>query len=289
MAFDVSTLTDYVNEQNLPLLKAATLSTPTQNLINVMTGVKGTTALNILNSTPVIQTGGCGWTPSGDTAFTQRKITVNPLKVEMSFCPQDLDTKWMNYQVRNGGVKNPLPFEAEITNSVIEKIAVANEKGLWQETSKYDGLLVHIDADATPVTITGLTKTIDVVNALYLAIPVEVLPKAVVMVGMEFFRAYVMEITAANMYHYNPSDDANGFMIPGTNTKIIPLTGLNTTGYQIAADPMNLVYGVDFSGDAESFEMFYSKDNDEWRLRLRYSLGTQIAFPNEVVYTDYNV
>lgn len=289
MGFNVSTLTDYVNEQNLPLLKKATLSTPTQGLINVMTGVKGTSALNIIDSTPVIQAGGCGWSPSGDTAFTQRQITVNPLKVEMALCPQDLESKWMNYQVRNGGVENPLPFEQEITESIAVKIAEENEKGLWQETSKYKGLLYHVDRDATEVSVTGVTGITNIVDTMYLAIPVEVLPKAVMFVGFDFFRSYVIALTTANLYHYNPKDDATGFMIPGTNTKIVPVSGLNNQDYVICADPMNLVYGVDFTSDAESFDLFYSKDNDEWRVRVRYSLGTQIAFPNEVVFCNLTV
>ena len=294
MAFNVSTLNDFVNEQNLPLLKKAVLSTPTQGLINVMTGVKHSTALNIFGSTPVIQDGSsCTWNPTGSTTFSQRVLTVAQLKVEMSFCPADLEKKWMNYQVRTSALENPLPFEQEIATEIAEKVAVENEKAIWQSTTgattQFVGLLAHVVADATPVVVTGITGVSNIVNKMYLAIPVEILDKAVMFVGYDFYRAYVMALTSANLYHYNPKDDANGFMIPGTNTKIVPISGLNSQNKVIVADPMNLYFGVDFTSDAESFDMFYSKDNDEYRFRLKYSLGTQIAFPDQVKYCTYTV
>lgn len=292
MAFNVSTLNEFVNELQLPLLKKAVLSTPTQGVINVMTGVKHSTAMNIIASTPVIQDGSnCTWNPTGSTTFSNRILTVSPLKVEMSYCPADLQKKWMNYQVRTSAMENPIPFEADVLNSVMEQIAVSNEKAIWQSTTGattlFTGLLAHIVADATPVVVTGLTTCTAVVNTMYLEIPVEILDKAEILVGMDFFRKYVQELTAANMYHYNPTDDANGFYVPGTNTKIRPLSGLNSQNKVIACDPKNLYYGVDFTGDAESVKMFYSEDNDQWRLRVKYSLGTQIAFPDQVKYCTY--
>lgn len=294
MAFNVSTLNDFVNEQNLPLLKKAVLSTPTQGLINVMTGVKHSTALNIFGSTPVIQDGSsCTWSPTGSTTFSQRVLTVAQLKVEMSFCPADLEKKWMNYQVRTSALENPLPFEQEIATEIAEKVAVENEKAIWQsttgKTTQFVGLLTHIVAEATPVVVTGITGVSNIVNTMYLEIPVEILDKAVMFVGYDFYRAYVVALTSANLYHYNPKDDAGGFIIPGTNTKIVPISGLNSQNKVIVADPMNLYYGVDFTSDSESFDMFYSKDNDEYRFRLKYSLGTQIAFPDQVKYCSYTV
>ncbi len=42
----------------------------------VQVGVKSASALNILASTVFFQADGCGYNPSGTTAFTQRNITV---------------------------------------------------------------------------------------------------------------------------------------------------------------------------------------------------------------------
>ena len=35
--------------------------------------------------------------------------------------------------------------------------------------------------------------------------------------------------------------------------------------------------------DAETFDLWYSKDNREYRLAVQFNAGTQVAYPNEVV------
>jgi hypothetical protein len=59
---------------------------------------------------------------------------------------------------------------------------------------------------------------------------------------------------------------------------------LNGTGAILAADPANLYYGVDMQDDSESFDLWYSKDNSEFRLKISFNAGTQIAFPDQVIY-----
>lgn len=51
----------------------------------------------------------------------------------------------------------------------------------------------------------------------------------------------------------------------------------------VAADPANLFYGVDMADDAETFDLWYSKDNQEFRLAIKFNAGAQIAFPDQVV------
>lgn len=36
-------------------------------------------------------------------------------------------------------------------------------------------------------------------------------------------------------------------------------------------------------GDEEKFDLWYSKDNQEYRLAINFVVGVQIAFPNEAV------
>ena len=35
--------------------------------------------------------------------------------------------------------------------------------------------------------------------------------------------------------------------------------------------------------DAERFELWYSKDFNEYRLAIQFNLGLQVAFPDEIV------
>ena len=290
MGFNASTLTDYVDQNRLPLLQKATIASKTQSLISLEAGIKGTSALNYFDVEPVIQPGGCGWNPSGSTNITQRTITVVPLKVEDSLCPQDLDKYWMNYTIKNGGVDNPLPFENYLVDELVRKLGEQNEKGIWQSTSgstSYKGLLQIIDAEATEIDLSGVTGIINIVNKMYLEIPEEVKTDAVMFVSPAFLSSYAVALTSANMFHYNPTDNADGFMIPGTNTKIIGIPGLIGEKYIICGNPKNFVWGTDDKSDLEAFKIWYSEDNDEWRYRVRWSMGTEIYFPNEVIYAKY--
>jgi hypothetical protein len=73
------------------------------------------------------------------------------------------------------------------------------------------------------------------------------------------------------------------FIMPGTNTKVIAVNGLNGTGKIVAARTENLFLGVDMIDDAEKFEVWYSKDFNEFRLAIEYNLGVQFAFGDEIV------
>ena len=54
----------------------------------------------------------------------------------------------------------------------------------------------------------------------------------------------------------------------------------------LAADPENLFYGVDMADDAESFDIWYSKDAQEFRVAIKFNAGSQIAFPDQVVLSE---
>ena len=36
-------------------------------------------------------------------------------------------------------------------------------------------------------------------------------------------------------------------------------------------------------GDDEKFDLWYSKDNQEFRLAINFNAGVQVAFPDEIV------
>jgi hypothetical protein len=89
MAFSVGSLANYTNEQSTDLLVKALFGSKTATLLQssnqVQVGIKSAAALNILASTVFFQADGCGYNPSGTTAFTQRNITVGAVKVEETF------------------------------------------------------------------------------------------------------------------------------------------------------------------------------------------------------------
>ena len=287
MAFIVSSLPDYVEQRKGELLQKAVLGFETRQYVNLMTGVKYKEALNILSTDPVIQARTCGFDASGNVSYTQRVMTVAPYKVNMSLCEEDLRKKWMNDQiiVKAGG--EVLPFEEKITDDIIKKVNSQLENLIWNATNasnSFDGFLTIANAEPSVIDVPKGTSDFETAVSVYHAIPAEILDKAEIFVGLDFYRAFVLEITAKNLYHYNPTvDDSKTVIVPGTNTPLHGVPGLSRTNRVVAADPEGLFYGYDGEADADTFDIWYSKDNQEFRVAIKLNIGSQIAFPDQVV------
>lgn len=288
MAINVSALTAYVDEQRLPLIRKTIFAAPSVKHFNLQTGVKHAAALNILSTTVQFGDGAtCGWNEAGTSAFSQRTLEVGNYKVNMSFCDKAMLKYWNGYEVRVAAGQKSLPFEEDFIAGVIDGVADKLEQIIWtgvKATDRMDGLLTILGAEQSVITsVAGATIYDSVLNA-YKAIPAKKLDKAALFIGMDKFRDLVLELTAKNLYHHNPAiDETMEIVLPGTNTKVIAVSGLNGQSYVVAADPENIFYGVDMEGDEEKFDLWYSQDNQEFRLAINFNAGVQIAFPDEVV------
>ena len=78
--------------------------------MNLQTDVKSSAAINLVNTNPTFQEGGCGWNAQGDVTFSQRIINTGLVKINMSFCDKDLLKTWMGYEVKAGLYYEALPF-----------------------------------------------------------------------------------------------------------------------------------------------------------------------------------
>lgn len=287
MAINVDGLSAYVDEQRLPLIKKAVLGGKSVGLMNLQTGVKRSAALNLINVNPTLQKGGCGFNAQGDATLSQRVINTELLKVNMSFCDKDLLAYWAGYEVKVGAGKEVLPFEEYLTTAIIEGVNEKVENLIWNgdksKGAEFDGILTIL-ADEDDVISAQGTGAYGAIKAAYAAIPVAVLPKASIFVGADTFRTFMLEMVEKNYFHYAADGaDVQEFILPGTNTKVIAVNGLNGTGKIVAADAQNLFYGCDMLDDAEAFDLFYSKDNREFRLVVEFNAGTQVAYPSEIV------
>lgn len=294
MSYNVSALPTYVEEHRLPLIAEAVLKSKSASLMNIQTDVKSSAAINLINSTPVFQEGGCGWNAQGDVTFSQRIIKTGLVKVNMSFCEKDLLKTWMSYEVKAGLSDESLPFEEYFINNIIDNVKAGVEKAIWQgDTASGDATLKHTDglikilnaaSGVIKPTIATGTSAYDAIKAVYMAIPEKILDKAVILVGADTFRTYTQELVEKNFYHYSadgyPTEE---FIVPGTNTRVISVNGLNGTGVIVAAALDNLFYGCDLMNDAETLDVWYSKDFQEHRLAMSFNFGVQVAYPDEVV------
>ena len=295
MAINVSGLTAYVEEQRLPLIRKTVFAAPSTRYFNLQTGVKHAAALNLLNTDVVFGDGSaCGWNESGTSAFSQRILEVGNFKVNMSFCDKAMLKYWMGYDVRVAAGQKSLPFEEDFVNGIIDGVRVKLENLIWKgvkATDGMDGLLTILAAASAstikPTLATGTTIYQKTVEA-YKAIPAGKLESASIFMGVDAFRDLVLELTAKNLYHYNPEVDSNlEIILPGTSTRVRGVAGLNGEKAIVAADGENIYFGVDMEGDEEKFDLWYSQDNQEFRLAINFNAGVQVAFPDEVVIATW--
>lgn len=288
---NLSGLTAYVEEQRLPLIRKTIFAAPSTRYFNLQTGIKHSAALNILNTEVVFGDGAtCGWNESGSTALSQRILEVGNFKVNMSFCDKAMLKYWTGYEVRVAAGQKSLPFEEDFVAGIIDGVRVKLENLIWQGvkgTDGMDGLLTILDAASASTiqpTVTSAMTAYEKTLAVYKAIPAGKLDEASIFMGVDTFRDLVLELTAKNLYHYNPEVDSNlEIILPGTSTRVRGVAGLNGQKAIVAGDAENIYFGVDMEGDEEKFDLWYSQDNQEFRLAINFNAGVQVAFPDEVV------
>ena len=304
MAIQTNTLTAYVEEHKLPLLRNAVIGGKSTKLFNLMTGVKGSTALNLLNTDVTFGDGSvCGWNEAGTSTLSQRVITPGAVKVNMSFCDKQLLKYWTNYEVRVSAGQKSLPFEEDFIQGVVEGVAAKLEKAIWQgdksgidaNLNKFDGMIKIVEAASIAATKTYSTgaSVVSIVNDVYNAIPSAAYSKGevVMYMGSDMYRKYIQELVANGNIILKSDTSASlgnlampeSILVPGTNVTVYGIPGLDGTGKVFASFKDNFCFGTDMTGDEEKFELWYSQDNREFRCAIEFIAGVQVAFPDMVV------
>lgn len=292
----VNKLPAYVEEKRYPLIRKAVLGAKSAKLFSLQTDIKHAATLNLLSTNVEFGNGGtCGWDEAGNAEFSQRVLTVGNIKVNMAFCEREMLSKYLGSEVKVGAGAEALPFEEELTEDIIKSINEAVEKAIYQgdtassdaNLKSFDGLIKILGAEdgVVDVTATGEASALAKVRKVYNAIPEGAFERGdvVILVGAEIFRTLVGEMVDKNLFHYNPGTPEGEVVLPGTNVRVIEVNGLNGTKKAVAASLKNLFFGTDMVNDLETFDLWYSKDNQEFRLVVKFNAGVQVAFPDEVV------
>lgn len=297
--FVVTSLPAYVQDnKDLIIKNFALVGTASRQRFGIQTGIKTSAYLNYLELNPTLQSGkGCGFTASGSATLTQRTITTAVIKVNMDVCPDSLLGKYAEYLVRIGANSNELPFEQYIIDGVTTEINKKIEKLIWQgDTSQasntdlkwINGILKQLasDSDKVAVSIAAKTAIYDAIKAVYMAIPEETLERgAEIYVSPANYRDFLQAMVEKNYFHYSgPQDSApEEFVFPGTDVKVVKTPGLAGVNDRIVASfPENFVYGCDAEGDLEDVKIWFSDDDDLFKLKVKWNSGIAYRFPNQV-------
>lgn len=283
----VTGITGYVEEHRSELLSKAMLDGRSRRAFNLMSGVKGPTTLNLLDTNVVFGELQCGWNESGSTEFSQRKLEPKALSVNMAFCDKKLLGTYAQYEVKVAAGLEEMPFEEKWTSQILASVNEQIEKMLYQGTgtgAEFKGLIPILSGESgtVKVNVSSGSSAYEYLKEVAKAIPVAV-KSPVILVSTPLYREYMQDLVAANLYHFDPGNGENEYKLPGTDIRVIAVDGLNGVENVIAADMANLFYGVSADEDSDTFDLWYSKDNREFRLAINFIAGVQVAFPNEVV------
>ncbi len=317
--FDVSGLVDFTNENQFELMRGTVLGAKMlkNNLATIVPNVKGPTKLPAIAQTIFFQTEACSFTASGGTAITQRTMTPGKVMVQDAWCPAELEPKYLVQQMKAGAQYDSVtPDEVwkAILDEYTEKIARDVDIAIWRGNTSsgtgnnqyWMGLInavssgtIDANTGGTPLTQASMITEAgagELVERMYRTASVNGLSDSsdgYLYVGYDVYSWIYQGLVnggSTNGIQLNSgangeadADASNGLTFPGYGMKIIPVNGLTSQSKAYFARSSNLFIGVDLENDFENFEVWYSQDDRKVKLNVNFKVGTQVAFPGEVV------
>ena len=300
--FTVSGLTAYIAQSKDLLIKKLALGRGTRERISIQTGVKFKEHLHILDVAPALASGlDCGFTGAGTATLTERLIECPALKVNMEICPENLIGKYAEYLVRLNANENSLPFEEYLMDGIIDGINRQIETMIWlgdKTNQSSDPVKKWIDGFIT-IAAASVSASTGVVGEsiasgktayegllqVYASMTENTLERGgVIFVSPAIYRAFMQDMVALNFYHYNPgNEEAKEFPLPGTDVKVIRTEGLAGSLKVLGTYAANLYYGCDMESDNEDIKVWFSDDDQVYKLLAKWNSGVQIAFLDQCV------
>lgn len=292
----VKTLPAYVYSNRDVLIAKATLGARTRKFITLQTGIKETAQVNLINTTVAFRKSSCSFDPATSQELSARKITCGHFQVDIQWCDKELLGKWAEHQVKIAADKTAedMPFEEYFVKNLIDNINTESDKAFWQgditsgkgNLAINDGILTLLKAAGTETDASTTNTKIAQVNLAVTKIAPAAKAQGVCRLFMspEYFEAWLLELVAANLYHYNPGDGEDEYKIPGTKVIATSVPGLTGANFIVGGNVENLFWGADLESDNEVVDLWYSKDNQAFRGTVQFNLGAQVAFPDQVAY-----
>lgn len=301
--YDVSGLAPYIDDQREELIHRSVTEAQTLSYIAVQQGIKGTEDLKLLDDSIVYQAGDCTMEASGDTVFTDRQISVETIGYMKKFCQKDLAGFWTQLALRPGAMAEDqtLPFEQVLINYLLELHALELEKLIWQGNKTtgtgnlafmngFNSFLTVangcVDLNVSGATSITASNAFEVFYEAFTNTPANIAEGQdfICFTGRENFNFLLKNLVDLNMFNYNPAQIAtmNEILLPGTNMRVVKVNGLNGTTKIYTGRASHFYFGTDLSSDFESYDLWYSFDDDVIYLRSKFRAGVQVPFLNQV-------
>ena len=307
MAFDVSTLSAYIEQMDFPLIAQMQATGGLAEVADIQAGIKGSSNLQFLSTDVVFGADGCSRTASGTTALTQKTLTVGAIAVSEDLCIKDLNGYWAQVLVKKGAAgEEEMPMEIEAVYMAKKMNAMANQLTIsdfqgdtlsgTNNLSYYDGILKIVDAGAAvdgntgAVTVaTGITtgNVLDILDSIWSATPDNIsdAEDLSLWIPTSVYKKYVVALKNANLFHY--SGDGEQVKLYGTNVALrstIGLPGAAGSERMLLTRDSNLVIGLDGDSDEDAMTVRLDPVSEKSIFfDVTFKRGTQVRFIDEVV------
>ena len=293
MAFDIDGLGSWKDESGALVTKAI-FEGVTASKAQAVPGISGKTkTINIMDASVSPADRVCGWSASGDVTYTQVDLVCDHKQVKESMCISDLEDKYLAMYLSDSANGEDFPFLQLTAEAKAARIKEYVDAQLWSATtaggSAFNGLSHLTESENTPTINVAagaaaptLANIVDEVNKVVAALPADSLMKESVTVFMSpaNFNLYRQALVADNLFMLTGADFASPYeiVVPGTPYKVTFSKGI--TGDRIVALDMEYVYfGTGLAEDMDAVSIFYSADNDEYRLKAGFKYSIALAFP----------
>lgn len=273
--------------------------------IDVITGVKESTFLNLLNfEHTLLQPDGrdCAWTPEQVFKLSEKEVKIKTYKINLEQCIDDLERKRINVMLKPGAKNNDLPealeeatmemLAAELSSEIETKIFTGNST---TDPNDFDGAVTVLSASTEAIKITGVALTkaniVAEIEKVYNAIPENVLVKGLENDSVKIYVAYeTLQRLKMALASVSNQVIATAFTLEAEalrylGLEVVPVKGLNNKTI-IAADISNFLLATDLLSDTEEIRIgqFPAPHDSKIFIDGRLRLGFVIPFEDEVVF-----
>lgn len=301
-AWDVSDLAPYTDEQSQEILTDLTYNSGFTARVAVMENVKGSEKIKLLNSEPALKSAAtCGWNASGGAIFSDVTLTTDRIKIQESYCNEDLNGTWAQLLNQAGANRQDqtLPMEEVMKAYYIKKAAKLNQDLIFNgDTASvnpnlvfYDGLRKKWKADANLGVYNSVETSITATNAFSIALGLYNAIDPVlfdneemieIIVGRETYRKIIEAVYKDNNYHHTLQEETGtepSFILPTTNIRVRAYSQLNGTDEMYQVDYRYIFYGTDLEDDMAGFEAKYNDNDETLRFGVKWRSGINYVFP----------
>lgn len=295
----LSITTNYKGKASAAFLYPAIAGAPTLkgDVVTFHPGIKDDLNITLLTTPHNIVAHSCDFSAAGDITLTESVLTPVKLKVNKTYCIDDLEAHWESAKMQAGQwAKEPPSFKKAVLELQAMRTAESIEQAIWQanttgSTSTYfdsfAGLLQRASGANNQTKEAGAFSASNIIANLqkgYNAVPAAVFEN---MSDMKIYcdwgawRFYQQALAAASAESYYAGAKPNNFL----GIELFPTNGMPANTL-VFARKRDLHVGTDLRSDFNEVRLIDMRDNDgsdNVRLVQKFKLGTQIAYPDNVV------